>query len=140
MLPGDLGSTATDVNDLGTIVGLSGTPVTGAYSGVIWNPELIDINDVISDTAHSVDYVIAINESGELLAITAYADGLLLEPRGAPASDLDGDGAVSLGDLGLLLADFGCSGGSCAGDVDDDGATTKDDLVLMLNEFGNSCH
>lgn len=52
------------------------------------------------------------------------------------ASDLDGDGDVDLGDLGILLADFGCDTGSCAGDIDGDGATGLGDLGLLLSEFG----
>ena len=54
-------------------------------------------------------------------------------------ADLTGDGVVDLADLGILLADFGCTGGACVGDVDGDGDTDLADLGILLAEFGNVC-
>jgi hypothetical protein len=54
-------------------------------------------------------------------------------------ADLDGSGTVDLGDLGILLADFGCTGSSCPGDIDCDGDTDLGDLGILLAEFGNTC-
>ena len=42
----------------------------------------------------------------------------------------------SLADLGILLADFGCTGGGCAGDLDGDGDTDLADLGILLADFG----
>ncbi len=59
-------------------------------------------------------------------------------PVPCPA-DLDGSGAVGSTDLNILLADFGCSGGSCTGDVDGDGDTDSSDLNQLLAAFGGGC-
>jgi hypothetical protein len=51
--------------------------------------------------------------------------------------DLDGDGDTDLADLGILLADFGCTApGPCAGDLDGDGDTDLADLGILLADFG----
>ena len=54
-------------------------------------------------------------------------------------ADLDGSGTVDLGDLGMLLADFGCTGGNCSGDIDCDDDTDLADLGILLANFGNRC-
>jgi hypothetical protein len=51
------------------------------------------------------------------------------------AADLDGDGSVSGSDLGLLLAQWGCSG-SCSADLDGDGAVGGSDLGWLLAQWG----
>ena len=53
--------------------------------------------------------------------------------------DLNGDGLVDLADLGVLLADFGCSVGDCPGDIDGDGDTDLADLGILLANFGRGC-
>ena len=67
---------------------------------------------------------------------------------GAPATitiaacpaDLNNDGVIDLADLGILLADFGCTApGPCPGDIDNDGDTDLADLGILLSEFGNTC-
>jgi hypothetical protein len=67
---------------------------------------------------------------------------------GAPATitiaacpaDLNGDGVIDLADLGILLADFGCTApGPCPGDVNGDGDTDLADLGILLAEFGSAC-
>jgi hypothetical protein len=50
--------------------------------------------------------------------------------------DLDGDGDVDQSDLGILLADWGCTGGDCAGDCDGDGDTDQSDLGILLSHWG----
>jgi hypothetical protein len=50
--------------------------------------------------------------------------------------DLDGDGDVDHADLGILLADWGCTGGNCSGDCDGDGDTDHADLGILLANFG----
>jgi len=54
----------------------------------------------------------------------------------ARPGDLDGDGDVDLTDLAILLADYGCTSGTCPGDVDGDGDTDLGDLALLLANFG----
>lgn len=53
-------------------------------------------------------------------------------------ADLTGDGIVDLGDLSLLLANFGCVS-SCNVDLDADGDTDLSDLTLLLSAFGTTC-
>jgi len=63
-------------------------------------------------------------------------------PGGAPCvSDLNGDGAVDLGDLATLLANFGVTSGAtfAEGDVTGDGAVGLEDLSILLSEFGSTC-
>jgi len=55
---------------------------------------------------------------------------------GSIPGDLDGDGDVDQGDLGILLADWGCAGGGCVGDCDGDGDTDQADLGVLLANWG----
>ena len=56
--------------------------------------------------------------------------------RRAPAT-VDGDGDTDLADLGILLADFGCTPPpNCVGDLDGDGDTDLADLGILLADFG----
>lgn len=73
-----------------------------------------------------------------LRVLIEHVNGLV----GAPCpADLDGDGSVGQGDLNLLLAEFGCTGGAapCAADLDCDGATSQSDLNVLLANFGVVC-
>jgi len=56
-----------------------------------------------------------------------------------PAGDLDGDGCVGHPDLGILLADWNCTGGDCPGDCDGDGDTDHADLGILLADWGSEC-
>ncbi|MFG0253278.1 MAG: hypothetical protein ACF8NJ_10445 [Phycisphaerales bacterium JB038] len=49
--------------------------------------------------------------------------------------DLNGDHRCDTSDLGILLADFGCSGGDCPGDIDGDGDTDQADLAWWTIGF-----
>ncbi|HUU95683.1 MAG TPA: hypothetical protein VM487_08075 [Phycisphaerae bacterium] len=53
--------------------------------------------------------------------------------------DLNHDGCVDHGDLGVLLADWGCTGGNCPGDCDGDGDTDHADLGIVLTQWGEGC-
>ena len=52
--------------------------------------------------------------------------------------DLNGDGAVTVADVLLILGEFGCTTG-CAADVDGDGAVSVADVLNVLSAFGQSC-
>jgi hypothetical protein len=52
------------------------------------------------------------------------------------AADLNDDGCVDHGDLGILLADWGCTGGDCPGDADCDGDTDHSDLGILTGNWG----
>ncbi len=53
--------------------------------------------------------------------------------------DINGDGQVDLGDLAVVLNNFGGTGTHADGDVDGDGDIDLSDLALLLNAFGLSC-
>ncbi|MEI7878255.1 MAG: IPT/TIG domain-containing protein, partial [Planctomycetota bacterium] len=57
------------------------------------------------------------------------------------ASDLNGNGVVSGGDLALVLSSWGpCPGkGSCASDLNGDGVVNGDDLATLLSDWGEFC-
>ncbi len=67
----------------------------------------------------------AVNEIG----MTVFVSAVCLE-------DLDGNGVVDLGDLSLLLFNFGAGPG---GDVTGDGLTDLADLSALLFVFGQAC-
>ena len=50
--------------------------------------------------------------------------------------DLNGHGCVDQADLGILLADWGCTGGDCPGDCDGDGDTDQSDVGILLSHWG----
>lgn len=63
--------------------------------------------------------------------------------NGAPPcpGDLDGDGAVGLQDLAIVLSNFGIPGGATSeqGDLDADGDVDLQDLAVLLANFGDLC-
>jgi len=62
-----------------------------------------------------------------------YDDFALTVDGGMPA-DLDGDGAVGSGDLGILLAAWGAAGSPA--DLDGDGVVGSEDLGILLAGWG----
>lgn len=56
-------------------------------------------------------------------------------------ADLDGNGAIDLNDLTILLAHYGTPGGAkpAHGDIDLDGDVDLGDLSLLLSAFGSTC-
>ncbi len=53
--------------------------------------------------------------------------------------DLNDNCIVGSGDLNLVLANFGCTGGGCEGDANGDGSVDSVDLNLVLGAFGSIC-
>jgi hypothetical protein len=74
------------------------------------------------------------NSTRDLYAQNVNPDGTL----GLPG-DLDGDGCIDQVDLGILLSDWGCTGGNCPGDCDGDGNTGHSDLGILLAHWGQGC-
>jgi len=57
-------------------------------------------------------------------------------------ADFDADGVIGLGDLAILLADYGVACGSaaaCDGDLEPDGDVDLTDLAVLLGRFGTEC-
>jgi hypothetical protein len=53
-------------------------------------------------------------------------------------NDANVDGIVNVGDILLVLAEFGCGSG-CTADVTNDGNVNVSDLLSILSEFGQAC-
>jgi hypothetical protein len=53
-------------------------------------------------------------------------------------TDLDGDGIVAVGDVLLLLGQFGCLS-NCSSDITGDDQVTTADMLAILAEFGEFC-
>ena len=51
---------------------------------------------------------------------------------------MNGDGAITVADILLILSDFGCTTG-CSADVDGDGSVTVSDVLVVLSLFGDPC-
>lgn len=65
----------------------------------------------------------------------------LAEAKPKPClGDLNNDNIINADDLGILLAEFGCSGSSCIADLNADGQVNADDLGILLAAFGNTCN
>jgi hypothetical protein len=74
-----------------------------------------------------------VGNSGEPCVKVFYA-----QPPDIPG-DLNGDHCVDQADLGILLADWDCTGGNCPGDCDNDGDTDQGDLGILLANWGTGC-
>jgi hypothetical protein len=91
------------------------------------------------------DYAMTGPDGGVLFAMgTAdYGNGtshdFCLESGVDCLADLDGNGFVDVGDLLLLLADFGCQT-TCTADIDGDGQVGVTDVLALLGEFANTCN
>jgi hypothetical protein len=62
-------------------------------------------------------------------------------PSAPCPGDLDGDGTIGLGDLTVLLSNFGTASGAGPedGDMNADGAVDLTDLTAFLSLFGSTC-
>ena len=59
------------------------------------------------------------------------------EPCGCPG-DINGDFTVSVMDVLLLLAEFGCVV-DCSADIDEDNTVSVSDLLFLLSNYGLVC-
>ncbi len=73
-------------------------------------------------------------------SLDADGNGVPDECEGVPCpGDFDGDNDVDLGDLGVVLANFGLSGPGIGGDLDGDDDVDLSDLGEFLTLFGQPC-
>ena len=80
--------------------------------------------------------IAALNLYSESLMEIYFDDTSVLSAQDC-VGDVDGDGDADLADLGVLLANFGCTPPpNCAGDLDGDGDTDLEDLGILLSDFG----
>jgi hypothetical protein len=66
---------------------------------------------------------------------TIGAVELIGDPGGPPSLDVNGDGAVNIDDVLLVISNWGAcpSGSSCPADVDDNGVVNVNDLLAVLD-------
>ena len=64
-------------------------------------------------------------------------DGSCTYPPACP-EDLNNDGQITVADILVLLADFGCTN-ACEADLNGDGATNVNDILQILAAFGSDC-
>jgi len=116
---------------------------------VVWVDALSDRLWLLTDANDDGDYL----DAGETTYIYDAAEASAAGQPSAPLmlsvtavlhciADLDGDGVVALGDLSLLLANFGIPSGATPsdGDLNGDGAVDLEDLWLLLADFGQPCN
>ena len=102
-----------------------GTADDGSY---IWTvPDIYTTHARLRLVVHDADDNTGSDESDADFTINGT-------PTECPG-DVDGDGDTDHSDLGLLLADWGCSGGDCVGDLNGDGTTGHADLGILLADW-----
>lgn len=137
---------AVDINDHGDVVmQLNIAPYVRFAGGGTYLLE-----DLIVDTGPGHWYLVnsfgqAINNARQIGAwgnnpTTGQSGAILLTPVATPlVGDIDGDGAVGVGDLVRVILDWGpCSPNplSCASDLDGNGAVDVGDLVFVILHWG----
>ena len=105
---------------------------------------MANLNDLVPDNSDlNITAVSAINNSGQILAQAASEElnatvAVILTPIEGPLADLDGDCAVGVKDLLILLGLWGpcndCS--NCPADFNDDCAVGVVDLLVLLGNWG----
>jgi hypothetical protein len=104
-----------------------------------WQPQELDISD-IADSQPTVYLRWTMGPTDDAWHYCGWnLDDVELWAVLAIPGDLDGDGCVDQVDLGVLLADWGCSGEGCPGDCDNDGDTDQSDLGILLAHWNEGC-
>ena len=140
-LPGFANSTATGINDPGTVVGFAQEIIPRAF---VWKDGvLMDLNDLISpQLSMTIQAAWGINQAGEIAAtaVDQFNDvvAVLLTPITGPAGDLNSDCTVGVADLLILLGNWGpcenCS--NCPADLDGNCVVGVKDLLILLGNWG----
>jgi len=111
----------------------------GRFAGTQTQTLLINPTQLGDDGAQ-FDCVITY-QLGNQCSITSSAATLTVNAGGNNCpEDLDGDGVIGLGDLSIMLANYGQTGMSQAdGDLDGDGDVDLSDLSVLLAVYGQNC-
>ena len=108
--------------------------------GQQWMGEYLSLTGDLS-SAHLTFVASQSNTAADALG-DVYFDTVLNASMPVPCDgDLNGDGAVDLADLALMLANYGNAGGMSyrQGDLDGDQDVDLADLALMLANYGRVC-
>jgi len=83
----------------------------------------------------------AIGRDGTLVICGVGTNVRAYRTERACPGDLDGDGMIGLGDLAILLANYGTPSGADPedGDLDGDGDIDLEDLAALLARYGSAC-
>ena len=84
------------------------------------------------DTPDYISYGLAADCVRSLAGFLADYAGVIVGPC---VGDVDADGDTDQADLGILLADWGCTS-YCLGDLDGDDDTDQSDLAILLADWG----
>gem|GEM_PF-2355934 len=146
-LTGQVGSLAFGYQAQVSLVRTAPTNESIVAESVLFNPDGTPLETpiLLSGTLVPGTYLLQVNA---LNGVANWTD----EPLGGSAQaslrirfgsicdgDINGDGEVGLGDLALLLSEFGSSGGVFDGDLDGDGEVGLADLATLLANFGIAC-
>ena len=143
--PAHVTTTARAINETGQIVGNS--MPEAAEPEIRFGPflhedgEMLNLNDLLTAEAAAAWHVTDvqdINGAGVIVGSARFGDpantqsrAVILTPVTVPLGDVNGDFAVNVQDLLLLLASWGdCVG--CLSDLDDDDEVTIGDLLMLL--------
>ncbi len=113
--------------------------------GFIWEEGVMyDLNDFISgEYGVLIEGATGISATGEIIANGDDAAGEIvafyLTPAPAPLGDLDGDCAVGVVDLLMLLKNWGAchNCNECDGDLDNNCVVGVSDLLILLGNWGS---
>lgn len=142
-LPNHLRSAALDIrSDPLQIIGQSWNvdDNPNISHGFVWHDGIMIALDDLVDPQLGIHMKVAraINASGQIIASGTSPQGtvaFLLTPADRPLGDLNGDCAVGVVDLLILLGDWGpCQG--CPSDLNDDGIVGVADLLILLGNWG----
>jgi len=97
------------------------------------NPYYHTQNDNV-DMPGYIDHAYAVRMTRSVVGY--LVDNAGVQVPGPCPGDIDGDQDTDQADLGILLADWGCSGGDCRGDLDGYGDTDQSDLGILLADWG----
>jgi hypothetical protein len=84
--------------------------------------------------------VISLDEGAGGSLVESAIDDITVTAIGCQSpcpSDIDGNGIVDAGDIGVLLLAFGNCSGACPSDIDGNGIVDAGDIGVMLLAFGN---
>jgi hypothetical protein len=137
VVAGSLSSSTTFEQEFCLADGCYEFAITDTYGdgmfGSQWNECGVDGNYAMTGPDGAVLFAMGDPDYG-----TGTSHAFCLETVIPCTTDLDGSGAVDVGDLLLVLADFGCQS-SCSADLDGDGIVGVTDVLALLGEFGQTC-